>query len=414
MRFSIILLLVVACALTAVATAPRTDFVCLAQRALHAADEDHERWSCMHYAAARGDTAAIKRMLAYGADIDQRNAYGRTPLAEAARLGQIEAARLLIARGAELEAFDTKSGFTPLHLAAQNHHPAVVRTLLMAGADPNVHNQWQQTPLWQTAWQAWHGNTQIAHILVAFGAQVDLADEQGHTPLHMAARAGHAPMVAYLIEVGADVDHVSDRGRTPLYQAALGNHVAAARILLAHGADPDVAIDGWTPLRLAVSAGHYKLADLLVRNGASGYEQYVAQARLAAGQRLLESKQFEDAIQNLDQAIALTPQEPQAYFYRGLARIGQGSPDRAQADFNRALALSPHHTGALEWLGVAYARSGEYRQALDALERLIRERPDYGRGYQLLAQSLQALGQPERAQQGLQTACRLGYQPACD
>lgn len=400
-------------ALTAVVYSPRMDFMCLAQTALHAADSDHAGWSCLHYAAARGDTQTIRHLLAYGMNINQRNALGRTPLAEAARLGQLQAVRVFIAQGAAIRIPDTKSGFTALHFAARNQHPAVLRTLLLAGANPNVHNQWRQTPLWLAAWQAWQGNTVIAHILVEFGATVDNADQQGHTPLHMAARAGNAPMAAYLLAAGAAVNYRDNQGRTPLYQAVRGNHLQAARILLAHGAAPNVHVDGWTPLRVAVVSRYYQLANLLVRYGATGYEQYAIHAGLAAGQELVESQRFDDAVRNLDRVIAMAPNSAQGYYFRGRALLGQGAIQRAVDDLRKALTIAPEHTDTLEWLGLAYTRSGEHRQAVDTLERLIQARPGYGRAHHLLAQNLNTMGQSQRAAQGERTACRLGYRPAC-
>lgn len=268
MRALLILALLAAAVLGAVLASPQVDATCLAQRALHLGDAEYRRWSCLHFAAARGDTRAIERLLDEGADVDGRNAAGRTPLAEAAKRGRLAAVRTLLAHGAEVDVYDTQSGFTPLHLAAEGNHAAVVRRLLAAGARVDARNQWNQTPLWQAAWQDWHGNTEVAHTLIANGASVDLADDKGHTPLHMAARAGHAPMVAYLLDAGADIDHRSDKGLTPLYQAVTGGHPDTVRVLLERGADPEASVDGVSALALARKQDRAAIAELLVAHGA--------------------------------------------------------------------------------------------------------------------------------------------------
>lgn len=269
MRVVLILLVLAGAGLAAgVIALPQVDAPCLVQRALHLGDDDRRRWSCLHYAAARGDADAIERIVAAGADVDGRNAAGRTPLAEAAKRGRLAAVQTLLRLDAEVDAYDTQSGFTPLHLAAENNHAAVVRRLLAASARVDARNQWNQTPLWQAAWQAWHGNTEVAHVLVARGAAVDVADDKGHTPLHMAARAGHTRMAAFLIKGGADLEHRSDKDLTPLYQAVVGGHPETVRLLLEHGADPTIDASGVTALELARRENRNVIADLLREHGA--------------------------------------------------------------------------------------------------------------------------------------------------
>lgn len=408
------LALILACAFTAVLVMPRTDLMCVGQKALNFNSESDARWSCLHYAAARGDENVITRMLNYGADVDERNAAGRTPLAEASKSGELDTVKLLLDRGAEVNVYDTESGFTPLHLAAQQNHPAVIRRLLAAGAQVDVRNQWQQTPLWQAAWQNWHGNTEIAHILIAQGAQIDVPDEKGHTPLAMASRSGHIPMVDYLIKQGANVNQANDKGRTPLYQAVIGDHLAVASDLLTHGADPNVVVDdGWTPLKVALEDDHLEMADLLQANGATGYEQYAADARLDRGFRLLQDRQYDDAIKAFDSAITLRPKNSRAYYYRGLAFYSEGKNQKALGDLKQAVGLDADNADALESLGAVYTDLGNFPAAREALTQLTKLRPDYGRGFFLLAQSQRGQGDFDQANTWQSKACDLGYRPAC-
>jgi CubicO group peptidase (beta-lactamase class C family) len=88
----------------------------------------------IHMAALQGDTEAVRRAIAAGADLNQRDAYGSTPLLVAATFGRIEVARALIAAGADLRLKD-RQGSTPLHVAAFLGHPELVRAMVDAGAD---------------------------------------------------------------------------------------------------------------------------------------------------------------------------------------------------------------------------------------------------------------------------------------
>jgi len=84
-----------------------------------------------------------------------------------------------------------------------------------------------------------------------------------------AVEEGDVERVRGLLERGADPDARDEDGRTPLYIAAANGSVEVARLLLKHGADVNArAIDGSTPLHLAVAFGHLDVAELLLERGA--------------------------------------------------------------------------------------------------------------------------------------------------
>lgn len=413
MRLGIPLVLICVCCVGAVILlAPRMDFACIAQRVSHANDDYYSGWSCLHYAAIRGDVETIDEILQSGAPGDQRNSLGRTPLMEAARDGELAAVNRLILRGADVNATD-EAGFTALHLAAQAQNAAVVRRLLRANAAVNALNQWHQTPLWLVSWQPEVDTTQIAHSLVSNGANVNLADENGNTPLHMAARAGRYRMVAYLLEAGARVTATNEQGRTPLYLAVIGNNLRSARLLLRHGANPNTRAGDTTALELALNKGYRDMADLLAAHGALGYQRYAAGARTERGRTRLEAGRLNAAVAAFDAALAVAPNNATAHYYRGLAFMRMGQLERALADFRKTLAIAPHHAGALEHAGLAYAQRGQYKRAVQQYKQLIAVRPDYGRGYHLLAKALYQLGRKAAAQSTARKACQLGYKAAC-
>ena len=157
-----------------------------------------------------------------------------------------------------------------------------VAALAEAGARVDAANQWRQTPLWQAAGRRDQGNTEIAHILVAAGADFTHADINGNTPLLRAAYVGHRPMVAYLIELGGDPSARNARGETPLWRAVSQKHVETVRVLLAGGADPNTGVGGVTPLEHALKhtgdGTQGAMVALLRANGATGYRRYAASA----------------------------------------------------------------------------------------------------------------------------------------
>ena len=86
-------------------------------------------------AAGQNNINRMNQTLYYGADVNARSYYNRTPLIVAAIHDKAEAARFLLAHGAEPNLKDEK-GLTALDLATSEHHPEVAQVLLAAGARP--------------------------------------------------------------------------------------------------------------------------------------------------------------------------------------------------------------------------------------------------------------------------------------
>lgn len=97
-------------------------------------------------AAKRGDLAAVRVLLAGGADPDAYDRVNNTALIFAARDGRLEIARALIAASATVDWIDGE-GVTPLILAAFKGHLEIARLLLEHGADPARRDQWGRRAL---------------------------------------------------------------------------------------------------------------------------------------------------------------------------------------------------------------------------------------------------------------------------
>ncbi len=163
-----------------------------------------------------------------------------SPVADAAMRGDVAAVRTLIADGADVDAAQG-DGMTALHWAASNRDPGLAGVLLAAGADVGAGTRiGHYTPL-HVAAQA--GAGEVVEILLGAGAdpEMPLTAGGGARPLHLAGASGDARSVAALVAAGADVDATEESwGQTALIFAASKGRTAVVRTLLEAGADPAV------------------------------------------------------------------------------------------------------------------------------------------------------------------------------
>ena len=104
------------------------------------------KYGSIQFAAAGGDTEALKEFLAAGADVNAKNKYGSTPLRYAAGNGHKEVHELLITKGADVNA-KAGDGTTPLHNAAVYGHNEIAELLIANGANVNAKEVDGLTPL---------------------------------------------------------------------------------------------------------------------------------------------------------------------------------------------------------------------------------------------------------------------------
>lgn len=194
-------------------------------------------------------------------------------------------------RAFDIDEVDLIVGFSPLIYAAGAGHARVVKILLDKGADTSVVAR-------RGGCTALHVSAQEGHVaattmLINAGADLEIEDDQGHTPLSLAADTGDWGMVRALIQGGADVDRrtLKEGGQTALHRCAFLGHADATRELLRAKADALLTTPAWegqefVPLEIATLNNHSGVVRELIQHvgieGCGGASRGVFALRAAA------------------------------------------------------------------------------------------------------------------------------------
>lgn len=200
-------------------------------------------------------TARVMRVLT----IDDR-------LLFAAASGKVPDIEACLAEGAAVN-FQRDDGVSSLHAGAWSAD--AVRVLLRAGANPNIQNKSGDTPLIVAASKC---STDVVRMLIDHGADITCRRSNNATALHVACAAGAHDIVEALVERGADVAALNAAKDTPLIVAAAANSFECVRKLLDSGRDVLVNAqreNGATALHFACSRGNMACAARLLDAGAT-------------------------------------------------------------------------------------------------------------------------------------------------
>lgn len=234
---------------------------------------EKKRIAEMVAAARAGDTEKVKQLLAKGVDINASEPEsGDTALLAAIDKGQWATAEYLLTQGPDLTREDN-NGNSPLYLAVSRGDSAVamVKRLLDAGAPvelgPKTGDNAGATPLHICCAT---GANACIEALLARGASATKLLPDGSTPLHTAAIGGDQRTVELLCKAGASIAALNNEKRTPLHNCGITGNAKVAAALIKQGAAVDGAdAEGCTPLMRAVMKNHAEVARVVLDHGAN-------------------------------------------------------------------------------------------------------------------------------------------------
>lgn len=201
-------------------------------------DAEIAAYTGLHKAVAAQDTAAMGRLIAAGADLNATDAHGRTPLMIAGYRRDLAAAGLLIKAGADVNALDSQR-YDLITIAAVADHAAMIRLALASGGDPRlVTSPYDGTALIAAAHL---GHVAVVQALIDGGAPLDHVNNLQWTALIESIVLGdggprHVACLRALVAAGANVNIPDGNGATPLTLARRAGYAEMVRILESAGA----------------------------------------------------------------------------------------------------------------------------------------------------------------------------------
>jgi len=231
------------------------------------AEREEKSTKSLPQAAADGNIDQVKLLISKGADVNAKDEKGNMALHYAAQRGRRYMIKLLLANGARVNE-KNNDGDTALHYAAERHQKPntkeVIELLLANGArvnEKNIHGETPAHAALKTPWPrgivdlliekgadvstihlaAYTGDLSrvksLVEILVEMGTNANVADRTGLTPLHAAATSGQKDVAEFLINKGANVNASDEIDRRPAFCAASEGHKNMVEFLIAKGAD---------------------------------------------------------------------------------------------------------------------------------------------------------------------------------
>lgn len=198
----------------------------------------------------------LNARLSKGADVHQKNIYGRSLIHLAAQYGTPESLMLLINENADVSARNNL-GQSALHFAVDGGSTKNIKILLQNGADVNAMDNFQISPLHRAVSLGASGftNGESVTLLLSAGANVHARTQQEETPLHWASTSYYVTQnLLPLLKAGASPNVINKRDESPLHLASKSGSEVAVKILLDHRAEASIRdMNGKTALDYALT-----------------------------------------------------------------------------------------------------------------------------------------------------------------
>lgn len=236
--------------------------------------KDDRGRTLLHRAAAAGQMDIARWLIERGAEVDARTAEMSTPLMHAALSGKTEMARLLIAKGADLGARDSYQRTAFILVGRETGDVVMAAILLGAGSAINAVDRFSDTAL---SLAAWRGFAPLVDLLLERGATLPADPEQKQQLFTLAIANGLDKLFARMLATGADLSAQDGLGGTLLHSAADGGSERILNALIEKKLDPNRKDrNGWIPLHRAAERGRLPAVALLLKQGANVNERTLA------------------------------------------------------------------------------------------------------------------------------------------
>ncbi|WP_264687638.1 ankyrin repeat domain-containing protein [Wolbachia endosymbiont (group B) of Erynnis tages] len=292
--------------------------------------QDKEGKTLLHFAASGNNLDMVQFLLDRGASIEVQDGRDWTPILYAAQSGKWGVVKLLISNGAKFNNEITYQG-TPLHFAAQGGNLDIAQFLLDKGADIEVENTYNEKPL-HLAVDA--NRLNVVNLLLDRGANLKATEMYGRASLDLAIQKGYEDIVEVLkqkqldldkellistekgdlekvrdgIRQGANVNVQDGQGWTPVFLAIQKNNFNIVELLLNNNADIKVKDnEGWTPIHWTVQLGSLDVVKRLVERGAD------VNALTADGRTPLDiarDKGYDNVVNYLEEELSKEREKP--------------------------------------------------------------------------------------------------------
>lgn len=229
---------------------------------------DGSRNTPLHYAAEWQYEKSARMLIDKGADINAVNANGESAVFSATKGNCPPIINLLVAKGADIDSRNVTArdnmGNTPVHSAVKWNSKEAAKKLLSFGVDVNAQNLNGKTALSEACKS---GKKDMALMLIEKGANVNATDNQGRTVLMDAVQSQNTEIVEMLLSHSANVNVQDLEGRSAYHEAAESKKLSLINIIRNAGGNPlSRAKNGDTPLSLVFDCDNQTIKTVLGRD----------------------------------------------------------------------------------------------------------------------------------------------------